>query len=972
MMGAQSDEPLTATRPEEGPEQLLERCCADQAERWRVGHRVPAESYLALHPPLARDDDLAFELVYNEFALRESLGDVPDPEEFFWRFPRFTDRFRRQLEFHRAIDDPGPDGQAARPAARGSVGSLVVPGYEILEELGRGGAGVVYKARQERLNRLVALKVIRDGVYDDPGAAARFRAEAEAAARFQHPNLVQVYEVGEHDGVAYLALEYAAGGSLQAKLAATPQDPRESARLVAALAGALHYAHQRGIVHRDLKPANVVLTEDGVPKVTDFGLAKLLEHDNGPTRTGDLLGTPSYMSPEQARSDPAGVTPATDVYALGAILYELLVGRPPFKGATPLATLEQVRTQDPLPPGRLHKGTPRDLETVCLKCLEKDPRRRYATAAELADDLDRFVHGWTIRARPASPLERAWKWGLRRPGSAAASLTAAAALAVLVAGAVYAGARLRDSNARLARAAKAAEVSAAAARDQRNRALHALNLLVGVQDTLGESPANRPLRRSLLDTAAAGLDAIARGAEATAPDLSRAVAHEKLGEIYYQIGRADEATRQLDQARRLADDLAAVAPADPGVTDCLARAHTVLGELAIDGRRFDEALDHLVRSVGLAESLAQAGADGDEARRGLAEAYFQLGRAYGFKGELARAAEWFRKTRDLAARWVEGRPGEARYRDLLASSYRKLGDMSKLSGDPAAARPDYRQAIALGEAALKIDPGNLAYKTHLALALEDLAGVAARAREAAEARALFERAESLFAAVALADPEDHLVQVHLTLAQADLGALERGEGRYDRAARLFREALGRLTRLVRERQRAGRPEIRANLLATLRQGVADCEAAPAALGDLGALAAGPAREGARLLAVRARLLTARSRERDVVAAARALGGLRAGSGEDHYALARALAACLACLDDGRWPGPPLPDRLAARALCADRAVSELSRASELGAASLPRIEAEADLAPVRHDPAYRALVERLRRDHAPPPAGRPR
>jgi tetratricopeptide (TPR) repeat protein len=971
-MEVRGGEPLT-TASHEGPEQLLDRCCADQAERWRAGHRVPAESYLALHPPLARDDALAFELVYNEFALRESLGDAPAAEEFFWRFPRFADRLRRQLDLHRAIDDPGPDGEAARPAVRGPVGGLVVPGYEILEELGRGGAGVVYKARQERLNRLVALKVIRDGVCDDPGAAARFRAEAEAAARFQHPNLVQVYEVGEHEGVAYLALEYAAGGSLQAKLAATPQDPRESARLVGALAGALHYAHQRGIVHRDLKPANVVLTEDGVPKVTDFGLAKLLEHDNGPTRTGDLLGTPSYMSPEQARSDPAGVTPATDVYALGAILYELLVGRPPFKGPTPLATLEQVRGQDPLPPGRLQKGTPRDLETVCLKSLEKDPRRRYATAADLADDLRRFLNGLTIRARPASPVERAWKWGRRRPGAAAATVTAAAALVVVLAGAVYAGARLRDSNARLARAARAAQVSAAAARDQRNRALNALNQLVfGVQDKLGESPANRPLRRSLLDTAAAGLDEIARGAEATAPDLSRAVAHQKLGEIYYQIGRADDATRQLDQARRLADDLAAVSPADPSVMDCLARAHAVLGALAIDGGRYDEALGHFVRSVGLAESLAKAGDGREEAQRGLVEAYFQLGRAYGFKGELARAGEWFRKTRDLAARWVEERPGEARYRDMLASSYRKLADMSKLSGDLAAARADYLRAIALGEAALGIEPENLAYKAHLALALRDLAGVASRGREAAEARALFERAESLFAAVALADPEDQFVQVQLTLARSDLGALERGEGRYDRAAELFREALGRLTRLDRDGRLAGRPEFRAQLLRSLREGVADCEAAPVALGDLGALAARPAPEACRLLAARARLLTACAREPDVVAAARVLGRLPAGSGEDHYALARSLAACLGCLDDGRWPDPPSPERLAARALCADRAVSELGRASALGAADLPRVEAEADLAPVRKYPAYRALVEGLRRGRARPERDGPR
>src|SRR5262249_48089170 len=224
-----------------------------------------------------------------------------------------------------------------------------------------------------------------------PEVAARFRDEAEVAARFHHPNIIQVYEVGELEGQGYLVLEYAGGGSLQQKLGGNPQPPREAARLIEPLARALNYAHQRGIVHRDLKPANVVLTEDGIPKVTDFGLAKLLERGAGLTQTGDIMGTPSYMAPEQAQGTPSDVTPATDIYALGAILYEMLTGRPPFKGATPLSTLSQVAGQEPLAPGKLQRHTPRELETICLKCLEKEPKKRYATALDLADDLRRFL-----------------------------------------------------------------------------------------------------------------------------------------------------------------------------------------------------------------------------------------------------------------------------------------------------------------------------------------------------------------------------------------------------------------------------------------------------------------------------------------------------------------------------------------------------------------------------------------------------
>ncbi|MFI5457327.1 MAG: protein kinase [Isosphaerales bacterium] len=452
---------------------LVELLCSDQLNRWRAGERIPAEAYLARHPTLHGDGESAFELVYGEYLVRESLGETPKPEELCWRFPRFAERLRRQLDLHRALGDPGP---AAEPAsAPGSQGNdpdehlaavgPVLPGYEILRELGRGGMSVVYQARQVGLNRLVALKVINAKVYADVEIAARFRDEAEAAARFQHPNLTHVYEVGEFEGQGYLALEYAAGGSLQQKLAGTPQPPRESAQLVAELARAIHYAHQRGIVHRDLKPANVVLTDDGVPKVTDFGLAKLMEREGGMTRTGDIMGTPSYMAPEQARGTSADVTPATDIYSLGAILYEMLTGRPPFKGATSISTLNQVATQEPLPPGRLQRHTPNELETICLKCLEKEPRKRYATALDLADDLGRFLEDRPIRARRISRAEWLWRWCRREPAKAGLM---GALLVVLVTGFVGVAAQWRraEDKARAeSRARSQAELAEGKARD---------------------------------------------------------------------------------------------------------------------------------------------------------------------------------------------------------------------------------------------------------------------------------------------------------------------------------------------------------------------------------------------------------------------------------------------------------------------------------------------------------------------------
>jgi hypothetical protein len=294
-----------------------------------------------------------------------------------------------------------------------------LPGYSVEGVLGRGGMGVVYRARHLALNRPVALKMIRAGASSSASALARFRSEAQAAARLQHPNIVQIYEVGEHDGLPYCALELVEGGSLAAKVGKERPAPREAARLVEVLAGAMHFAHCRNVVHRDLKPANVLLAADGTPKVTDFGLARQLDTDSGQTRPGVVMGTPSYMAPEQASGQSSTAGPPADVYALGAILYTLLTGQPPFRGTTSLETLDQVRHQGPVPPSRLVSGVPRDLETICLKCLAKEPDRRYASAQELAEDLRHFQNGEPVRARPVGPGERLWRWARRNPAVAA-------------------------------------------------------------------------------------------------------------------------------------------------------------------------------------------------------------------------------------------------------------------------------------------------------------------------------------------------------------------------------------------------------------------------------------------------------------------------------------------------------------------------------------------------------------------------
>jgi serine/threonine-protein kinase len=361
--------------------------------------------------------------------------------------PVVRNRWRQMRRLRADLDFLFPSPEAPTPQLAEGVGPPQIPGYEVEAVLGRGGMGIVFRARHLRLNRRVALKMALGCAYCGPRELERFQREAEAVARLRHPNLVQIYDIGDADGRPYFTMEYVEGGSLSQKLADTPQPARQAAQLVATLAGAMQEAHATGIIHRDLKPANILLTADGTPKISDFGLARV-EDGARLTQTGVPVGTPSYMAPEQAQGQRDGVGPAVDVYALGAILYELLTGRAPFRAETVAATLQQVLAEEPVRPSRLNPRVPRDLETICLKCLQKEPGRRYRAAADLAADLERFLKHEPIQARPPGRLERCLRWVRRRP--AAAGLLAAVVLLV-AAGAVGAWLVYQQRNASHAR-----------------------------------------------------------------------------------------------------------------------------------------------------------------------------------------------------------------------------------------------------------------------------------------------------------------------------------------------------------------------------------------------------------------------------------------------------------------------------------------------------------------------------------------
>jgi formylglycine-generating enzyme required for sulfatase activity len=395
----------------------IDAACDRFEDAWREaadGKTRPCiEDYLA-EVPQAGQTLLLLELILLDQFYRGKAGERVGAEDYLARFPLLS---RQRLDRNIRRQEQAAGAAPARTASTPAPGGLAIPGYEVLGVLGEGGMGVAYKARQVALNRVVALKMILHAEHAAADLRERFRIEAQALARLQHPNIVQIHEVGECAGLPYFSLEFCAGGSLADQLDGTPWEPAKAAALVETLARAVDAAHRASIIHRDLKPANVLLLADGTVKVTDFGLAKKLD-EKGKTQTGAVMGTPSYMAPEQAGGKGKEVGPAADVYALGAILYELLVGRPPFKAATPLDTMLQVLSEEPVAVRRLQPKVPRDLETICHKCLHKDPRRRYASAEELANDLRRFQAGEPIRARPVGRVERAVKWAKRRPALA--------------------------------------------------------------------------------------------------------------------------------------------------------------------------------------------------------------------------------------------------------------------------------------------------------------------------------------------------------------------------------------------------------------------------------------------------------------------------------------------------------------------------------------------------------------------------
>lgn len=815
------------------------------------------------------------------------------------------------------------------------VGEVHIEGYQIEGELGRGGMGVVYKARQPKLRRTVAIKMIRAAGLASQEHVARFYAEARAVAALQHVNIVQIYDIGESDELPYFSLEFIAGSSLDKKLDKKPQPPRDAAAMVETLARAMHYAHSHGIVHRDLKPANVLVTDDGVPKITDFGLAKDIGEDSGMSRDGQAMGTPSYMPPEQARGDIAALGPLADVYSLGAILYEMLVGRPPFLGANPYDTLLQVLKKEPLAPSQLVPRLPKDVETICLKCLEKDPAKRYTSAEALAEDCRRYRAGEPILSRPISGPERAWRWCKRNPRVAGLLAAVAGLLVTVAAGSTVAAVVIlaeRDAKEVQRQAAVKAQALAETheriakeneqvARDNEKIATEQSELALGtlqtfiekVQDQLDEAPRTRKLKQELLESTIETLDKVSAKAEQTTSiSATLLAANFRYAKAFLEAGQFDKAIERYRKCLVLAEAEAA---------DKLARQE-----------------DHDSSQLNLASV---------QSTLGLLTAQ-QLHDPEAGIALCRKALEICDRLRSKP-RSTTGIVSEEELAALQDETRMKMASILYAQGNPAAVLPLARRALEARRDALRTDPGDPNLQWELSRSLKLVGETAFLLGDRAEGFALYDECLTIQNALVTAHPGVPPLEVALATTEGDYGDLHLREGAFDAARPHHDEAVEILEGIVA--QDAENVEAVQQLaLAWYRRGQlarATGDAATAAANFERSLAsrerladADPANIALQIDRMLA-LAQCGKREQALAIA----GGLPADHDDREMllAIAKCAAICAASSDGEERRGN------------VDRAIAALAQAVAAGYRDATTLRTDPDLAAVRDDPRYPSL-----------------
>ncbi len=689
-----------------------------------------------------------------------------------------------------------------------------IPGYEILAELGRGGAGVVYKARQSALDRIVALKVLASGPSAGPIELRRFQSEAEAVARLRHPHIVPIHEVGQAAGRPYFVLEYLPGGSLAARLERQPAQPRQAADMVRTLARAIHYAHQNGIIHRDLKPGNILLDADGTPKVADFGLARRLDLEEAALRdrltpSGVIMGTPSYMAPEQADGRTRHLGPAADIYALGGILYEMLTGKPPFLGVSLTETLLQVLEAEPIAPRRLSPHVPRDLETICLRCLQKHPPSRYSNAEALADDLGRFLAGQPILARPVGRGERFLKWTRRRPAQAALLFVVALSSLLGSAGVVWHQTQLGYKNESLRQALADEE-------RQRRRNLELLRLTLEVEEDYGNyldeklQPLSHltELRRQLLERRLAYYRPILeREPNDSEMRQIQGMAHLAVGIMQQKLEQFDEAEQSYRAALKQLDLPGEEASVKSRRSHALACVQ--YGNLLNARRQDEEAARFLQDGEKQLDELTDASPDAEN-RHALALASHNRATFSSRVGQTEMARQGYERAIRIRRHLMEDYPDEERYPRELAGSYINLAALEmRLHGYPRA-----REELLRAEALLRALPRDVENRYLLAGVYLNL-GIVDKTLEPGRAEESWGQSLALWTKLVEEFPEVAAYRRGEASAAFQLGSHHKSKGAIRAALPLLRRSLALSQQL--HQQTPDSPTYRNDVLQSLDQ-----------------------------------------------------------------------------------------------------------------------------------------------------------
>ena len=785
------------------------------------------EQYLQRFESLNQPQVVA-RLAQQEFLARTQFGDRPEWEEYRRRFGELAalpdaETIQARRDRHETSRQPLGDGNgdtvAALPARR-------FGNYELLDELGRGGMGVVYRARQLSADRIVALKVIRSdqliGLSARQRAAAveRFHHESLATARLAHEHIVTVYEVGEVNGEPFFSMRYVEGQSLAELLRARPIEGRRAAAYLESVARAVAAAHEAGILHRDLKPQNILVeARSDRALVADFGLAKLLEQPSELTRAGEVMGTPAYMSPEQAR-DSSQLTVRSDLYSLGATLYHMLVGRAPFQAATAVETLRQVQHDAPAAPSRLNRAVDRDLETICLTCLQKEPQRRYASAAALADELARYRGGFPILARPAGPVERSLRWCRRNPVLAGAIALAATFLAAALVATSVGYATTSAALAGKTRALQESERSYQQSREVVNQFFTLVS-----EDVLLNQPGAQPLRSELLQLALKHYQRFL-AERGTDPALL-----EEIARTHYRVALIQQAIQpeaaaglpSLEEALRIQRELLAASPANMQLQEALGDTLNALGQAHQSRSESKTALTLFEESRQFRQRLADRQASGLEPRRKLANTVMNVGliqKQLSQFDQAARSLDDAQKGRQavLQGRRIEDANSQELlvWRDLARGHYNQANLLAAMKG-PAAAEEELPPAIAILEQIRRMAPSDLRNRERLAGCYHLSARLRYERGDLAESSRRYEQAIAVLDDLHRDSPQMVEFQERLALVQMDYGRLQRRRGNLEAALAAYTRACELLQPLVPPPDGTEHSERRRNYAVALRE-----------------------------------------------------------------------------------------------------------------------------------------------------------